>query len=160
MRYRDRLFVAVLIGPGAARFRAQSSSQAATALPFAISVPEGFKIELVSTGIGRARFIAVAPRRRRPGLADIARQGRSRIAGRRAAGRAEESWPRASSFPTAWPSAAPTSTSRPGRESSSIPDYPRGSARVLFSNLPRNGMHNARSLAVAPDGSVFVAIRR
>lgn len=151
-----RLFVAVLIAAGALA-GAQSSSGAAKALPFAISVPEGFTIELVSARIGRARFIAVAPN----GDVLVSQISRGRVI---------------AVSPGAEPQAEPRIVAE-GLDLPNglafrgsdlyiatwtgvvlVPDYPRGSARVLFSNLPRNGMHNARSLAVAPDGSVFVSV--
>ncbi len=140
---------------------AQPSIAASTVLPFAISVPEGFKIELVSTGIGRARFIAVAP----DGDILVSQISRGRVvavspsADPRAEAQAE---PRVVAEGLELPNGLAFRGSDLYIATLTgvvlIPDYPRGSARVLFSNLPRNGMHNARSLAIAPDGGVFVSV--
>ena len=38
-----------------------------------------------------------------------------------------------------------------------LPNYPAGTARTLFAGLPRNGDHNRRALAVASDGSLYIS---
>ena len=40
-----------------------------------------------------------------------------------------------------------------------IPDYPKGigSPRVLFDDMPRNDNHNARALALASDGTIYIS---
>jgi glucose/arabinose dehydrogenase len=138
---------------------AQQPPAAPSRMPFAISLPPGFKIELISARIGPARFLAVAPN------GDVLVSQISR-------GRVIALSPRAG--PDAEPRVVAEGLERPnGLEFRGsdlyiatwtgvavIPDYPRGSGtrRVLFSDLPRNGGHNARALAIAADGSVFVSV--
>lgn len=127
-------------------------------LPFPLNAPPGFTVELVSNQVGHARFIAVAPN----GDILVAQISRGSVV---------------AVHPDAPPDAAPTLVAdglpRPNAVAFRgndlyiavwtgvvvIPDYPRGigSPRVLFSDMPRNSGHNARALAIDPQGDIFIS---
>jgi len=159
------LVAAMWLGPGADSADAQQASgsearQAAPAapLPFPIRLPDGFRIQLVSRMIPGARFLAVAPN----GDVLVSLIGRGTVVAIRPGDPVD-----------APPLVVASDLERPNglafRGSDLyiatwsgvvlIPDYPRGigSPRPLFSDLPHNADHNARALALAPDGGIFVS---
>lgn len=156
---------ALVIASSSAPAAAQARSRAENAMPFPIAVPEGFRIELVSARIGRARFIAVAPN----GDVLVSQISRGSVI---AVSPNADPLAMARTEVLAEPKIVVDGLELPNglafRGSDLfigtlsgvvvVRDYPRGTARVLFSNLPRNDFHNARSLAVAADGSVFVSV--
>lgn len=135
-----------------------SQASADRALPFPLRVPDGFRIETVSRQVDGARFLAVAP----DGDVIVSEISRGQVV---------------AVDPGAPSSAAPRvvarGLSRPNGLAFRgndlyiatwsgivvIPDYPRGigSPRVLFSDMPRNGDHNARAMALASDGTIYVS---
>lgn len=131
---------------------------AAGNLPFPLNAPVGFHVDLVSSRVGGARFIAVAPN----GDILVAEASRGIVV---------------AVHPDAPPDAQPTLVAR-GLELPNavafrgndlyiavwsgvvlIRDYPRGigSPRVVFDDMPRNGDHNARALALDPEGDIFIS---
>jgi glucose/arabinose dehydrogenase len=145
---------------GALLFPAVIVSQARSASdpPFPISVPPGFRIEVASTLVWGARFLAAAPN----GDIIVSEISRGQVV---------------AVHPGSPPGAAPLVVAR-GLEKPNglafrgsdlyiatwsgivvIPDYPRGigSPRVLFNDMPRNGDHNARALALAADGTIYIS---
>jgi glucose/arabinose dehydrogenase len=127
-------------------------------MPFALEVPTGFRIEVVSNRIDGARFLAAAPN----GDIIVSEIGRGQVVAVR---------------PGSPLGTEPVVIAR-GLEKPNglafrgndlyiatwsgivvIPDYPRGkgSPRVLFDDMPRNGDHNARALALAADGSIYIS---
>ena len=127
-------------------------------MPFALDVPRGFRIETVSDRIGGARFLAAAPN----GDIMVSEIGRGQVV---------------AVHPGSAPGTQPAVIAR-GLEKPNglafrgndlyiatwsgivvIPDYPRGigSPRVLFDDMPRNGDHNARALALAADGTIYIS---
>ncbi|HET6451372.1 MAG TPA: PQQ-dependent sugar dehydrogenase [Spirochaetia bacterium] len=153
------LRTAALVALGTAQWAAPAFSQAAAGgLPFPLSAPAGFHIEVVSTQVPGARFLAVAPN----GDVLVSEIGRGTVV---------------AVPPGSPPGAAPRVVAR-GLEKPNglafrgndlyiatwsgvtvIPDYPRGvgSPRVLVSDMPRNGDHNARALALAADGTIYIS---
>ncbi|HTX72106.1 MAG TPA: PQQ-dependent sugar dehydrogenase [Rectinemataceae bacterium] len=126
-------------------------------LPFPIRVPEGFAVHLLSDKVPGARFIAVAPN----GDILISLIGAGRIV---------------AVHPGADPGAEPeiviSGLEKPNALAFrgndlyvatwtgviELADYPHGrAAKVLFSDMPRNGDHNARALALGPDGSIYIS---
>ena len=156
MRFRSAALTALSVtlcaGP------AVSQSRSAADLPFKLSAPPGFGIDVVSTAVAGARFLAVAPN----GDVIVSEIGRGAVVAVR---------------PGSPPNSAPRMVAR-GLERPNglafrgndlyiatwsgitvIPDYPRGigSPRVLFSDMPRNADHNARAVALADDGSIYIS---
>jgi glucose/arabinose dehydrogenase len=127
-------------------------------MPFALNVPAGFKIEVVSDRVQGARFVAVAPN------GDIIVSEISR-------GQVVAVHPR--SPPGTQPIVVARNLQKPNGLAFRgndlyiatwsgivvIPDYPRGigSPRVLFDDMPLNGGHNARALALDSNGTIFVS---
>jgi len=135
-----------------------SQSGSSSSMPFALKLPRGFRIEVVSNRVQDARFLAAAPN----GDILVSEISRGQVVAVR---------------PGSPPGTQPLVVAR-GLEKPNglafrgndlyiatwsgivvIPDYPRGigSPRVLFDDMPRYGDHNARALALASDGSIFVS---
>jgi glucose/arabinose dehydrogenase len=158
--YRPAIWVvaalqaAGLFAPAVINAQARSSLR----MPFALDVPRGFRIEVVSNQVRGARFLAVAPN----GDIIVSEISRGQVVAVR---------------PGSPPDTQPLVVAR-GLEKPNglafhgndlyiatwsgivvIPDYPRGtgSPRELFSDMPRNGDHNARALALAADGSISIS---
>ncbi len=139
-------------------FPATALSQARTSLPFPLAVPGGFRIEVVSDQVDGARFLAAAPN----GDIIVSEISRGQVVA-----------VRPGSPPGTPPRVVARNLARPNglafRGSDLyiatwsgivvIPDYPRGigSPRVLFDDMPRNRGHNARALALAADGSIYIS---
>lgn len=125
--------------------------------PFLIAVPEGFRVELLSNRIAGARFLAVAPN----GDVLVSLIAKGEVVSIRPGDPVD-----------AEPRVVASALDRPNglafRGSDLyiatwqgvvlVPDYPgEGAARQLFSDLPHNADHNARALAIAPDGSIYIS---
>lgn len=134
------------------------SPPAAESLPFPLTVPSGFRVEVVSDQVGGARFLASAPNgdiivsEISRGLVVAVRPGSPagappRIVARGLAKPNGLAFRGSDLYIATWTGIVV------------IPDYPRGigSPRVLFDDLPRNGGHNARALALAADGRIFIS---
>jgi glucose/arabinose dehydrogenase len=137
---------------------ATATAVGALGMPFALNVPKGFRIELVSDGLQGARFLAAAPN----GDIVVSLIGRGQVVA-----------VRPGSVPGTQPMVIARGLEKPNGLAFHgndlyiatwsgivvIPDYPSGigSPRVLFNDMPRNGGHNARALAVAPDGTVYIS---
>jgi glucose/arabinose dehydrogenase len=138
---------------------AEGSGLGSASLPFALSVPPGFRIELASARIGRARFVAVAPN----GDVLISQLSRGRVIAVPAGAD-----PRVEPKTVAEGLDLPNGLAFRGSDLYIatlegvvvVPDYPTGlgSRHPLFSDLPRAGGHDARSLALASDGSVYISV--
>ncbi len=155
------LAVAVALASGCAP---HSEAQAgAPDMPFPLAVPPGFTIELASNRIRGARFLAVAPN----GDVLVSEISLGQVVAVRP-GSAVDAEPIvvASGLPR------PNGLAFRGNDLYIatwtgvviVPDYPRGigspvtaSPVTLFSDMPRNRGHNARALALAADGSVFIS---
>jgi glucose/arabinose dehydrogenase len=134
------------------------SPLAADSLPFPLSVPEGFRIEVVSDQVDGARFLAAAPN----GDLIVSEISRGQVVAVQP-GSPVQAPPRV----VARGLAKPNGLAFRGNDLYIatwsgivvIPDYPRGigSPRVLFDDMPRNADHNARALALASDGSIFIS---
>jgi glucose/arabinose dehydrogenase len=144
--------------PAHAQSAAGAGSPAVRNLPFPLSAPPGFHVDLVSSRVDGARFIAVAPN----GDILVAELSRGDVV---------------AVHPDAPPDAQPTLVARGLPRPNAvafrgndlyiavwtgvvvIADYPRGigSPRVLFDDMPRNGDHNARALALDPNGEIFIS---
>jgi glucose/arabinose dehydrogenase len=134
---------------------AQNSS---SAMPFSLTVPSGFSIEIVSNRIRGARFLAVAPN------GDV-------LVSEIQAGRVVAIHPGSpvDADPTVVVSGLPLPNGLAFRGNDLyiaawtgvyvIRNYPQGngSPTVLFSDMPRNGDHNARAIALAADGSIYIS---
>lgn len=127
-------------------------------LPFPLAVPEGFRIEVVSDQVDGARFLAAAPN----GDIIVSEISRGQVVAVRP-GSPAGTPPRVVARGLAKPNGLAFRGSDLYIATWSgivvIPDYPRGigSPRVLFNDMPRNGDHNARALALAPDGSIYIS---
>ncbi len=140
--------------------QAQSStgSPSARTLPFPLNAPPGFHVELVSSRVGGARFIAVAPN----GDILVAQISRGAVVAVH-----PDAPPGAQPTLVADGLALPNAVAFRGNDLYIavwsgvvvIRDYPRGtgSPRVLFSDMPRSGDHNARALALDPEGDIFIS---
>lgn len=127
-------------------------------MPFSLAVPPGFSIETVSNRIRGARFLAVAPNgdvlvsEIQAGQVVAVRPG-SPVGAQPVVVAAGLQLPNGLAFRgndlyiATWSGIV------------IVRDYPRGtgSAATLFSDMPRNGGHNARALALAADGSIFIS---
>ena len=154
IRILAALLVVGLPAPALLHSQARSSSN----MPFALEVPKGFQIEVVSNRIAGARFLAAAPN----GDIIVSEISRGQVVAVR---------------PGSPLGTEPVVIAR-GLEKPNglafrgndlyiatwsgivvIPGYPggTGSSRVLFDDMPRNGDHNARSLALAADGSIYIS---
>jgi glucose/arabinose dehydrogenase len=147
----------VLVGGLVVPDRADSQSRSAD-LPFALSAPPGFRIEVSSTMVPGARFLAVAPN----GDVIVSEISRGAVVA-----------VRPGSPPGAVPQVVARDLPKPNGLAfrgndlyiatwsgvTVIPDYPRGigSPQVLFDDMPRNGDHNARALALARDGTIYIS---
>lgn len=127
-------------------------------MPFALDVPSGFRIEVVSNRVQGARFVAAAPN----GDILVSEISRGQVVAVRP-GSPLGTQP----IVIARGLEKPNGLAFRGNDLYIatwsgivvIPDYPRGigSPRVLFDDMPRNGDHNARALALASDGSIFIS---
>jgi glucose/arabinose dehydrogenase len=152
---RRRALIAVLCLLFAASLSAQGSSPG---LPVPLNVPPGFSIDTVSTKISGARFLAVAPN----GDVLVSEIQAGRVVAIRP-GQPVDAAP----IVVARGLPLPNGLAFRGNDLYIaawtgvfvIRDYSHGSGspEVLFSDMPRNGGHNARALALASDGSIFVS---
>jgi glucose/arabinose dehydrogenase len=141
---------------GVACLAAAAAGAQSPGMPFTLNVPNGFTVEVVSDSVHGARFLAAAPN----GDILVSEIGRGQVV---------------AVHPGSRPGTQPTVVAR-GLERPNglafhgndlyiatwsgvvvIPDYPKGGPRVLFNDMPRNGGHNARALAVASDGTVYIS---
>lgn len=128
------------------------------ALPLPLAVPPGFRIELVSSRVGPARFIAVAPN----GDVVVAQMSRGRVVAV-APGAGTEAQPRLVAEGLELPNGLAFRGSDLYIATLTgvvvVSGYPSGRAgRVLFDDLPRNSGHDARALGLATDGSVYISV--
>jgi glucose/arabinose dehydrogenase len=140
--------------PGGVHAQARSSET----MPFALNVPNGFRIEVVSDQVRGARFLAAAPN----GDILVSEISRGQVVAVRPG-----SPPGTQPLVIARGLEKPNGLAFRGNDLyiatwsgiTVIPDYPQGtgSPRVLFDNMPRNADHNARAIALASDGSIFVS---
>jgi glucose/arabinose dehydrogenase len=147
------LQLAGLLAPAALRSQGLSPG-----MPFVLKVPAGFRIQAVSDQIEGARFLAAAPN----GDIIVSEIGRGQVVAVRPG--APVGTP---PIVVARGLARPNGLAFRGSDLYIatwsgvvvIPDYPHGigSPRVLFDDMPRNGDHNARALALTADGSVFIS---
>ena len=143
----------VLVGAFLVVFAAAAG---AAPLPFSVSVPPGFAVELVSARMGGARFLAVAPN----GDVLVSEAFNGRVVAVRPGAPPD-------SQPTVVASGLwiPNGLAFRGNDLyiatwtgvKVIRDYPSGSVETLFDDMPRNGDHNARAIALASDGTIFVS---
>jgi glucose/arabinose dehydrogenase len=135
-----------------------AQSQARADLPFPLAVPDGFRIEVASDRVDGARFLAAAPN----GDIIVSEMSRGQVVAVRPGSPAGAS-PRVVASGLAKPNGLAFRGTDLYIATWSgvvvIPDYPRGigSPRVLFDDMPRNGDHNARALALASDGSIYIS---
>jgi glucose/arabinose dehydrogenase len=127
-------------------------------MPFALEVPRGFRIDVVSDQVDGARFLAVAPN----GDVIVSEIGRGQVVAVRPgapAGTQPVVIARGLSKPNGLAFRGNDLYIATWSGIVVVPDYPRGtgSPRVLFSDMPRNGDHNARALALAADGSIYIS---
>lgn len=127
-------------------------------LPFPLQVPPGFAIDLISSQVRAARFIAVAPN------GDV-------LVAQLASGKVLAVNP--SDSPESPPRLVASGLERPndlvfkGNDLYIavwtgvvvIRNYPTGitQAEILVNDMPRNRGHNNRAIAVAPDGGIFLS---
>ncbi|HUX12909.1 MAG TPA: PQQ-dependent sugar dehydrogenase [Spirochaetia bacterium] len=127
-------------------------------LPFPLHVPEGFSISLVSDQIRGARFLAVAPN----GDVLVSLISRGQVVAIHPGDRV-----------SAPPQIVANGLSRPNGVAFRgddlyiatwtgvvrIRNYGSGNRRieVLFDDMPRNGGHTARAIALANDGTIYVS---
>jgi len=142
----------------AAQAQSAAGSPASRNLPFPLNAPPGFHVDLVSNRVGGARFIAVAPN----GDILVAEISRGIVV-------AVHPGAPPDGQPTlvAGGLALPNAVAFRGNDLYIavwsgvvvIRDYPRGigSPRVLFDDMPRNADHNARALALDPNGEIFIS---
>jgi len=128
------------------------------AMPFPITVPAGFRIEVVSDGVRGARFLAAAPN----GdilVSEISRGQVVAVHPDSVAGTQPVVIARGLDKPNGLAFRGNDLYIATWTGITVIPDYPKGigSPRVLFDNMPRNGDHNARALALASDGGIFIS---
>jgi glucose/arabinose dehydrogenase len=144
--------VGLLIATGA---YAQSQS---ARMPFALNVPKGFRIDVVSDRIEGARFLATAPN----GDIIVSEIGRGQVVAVRPGsplGTQPVVIARGLDKPNGLAFRGSDLYIATWGGIVVIPDYPRGigSPRVLFNDMPRNGDHNARALGLASDGSIYIS---
>ncbi len=142
----------------AAQAQSAAASPGARDLPFPLNAPPGFHVELVSNRVGGARFITAAPN----GDILVAEISRGVVVAVHPG-----SPPDAQPTLVAGGLALPNAVEFRGNDLYIavwsgvvvIRDYPRGigSPRVLFDDMPRNGDHNARALALDPAGGIFIS---
>jgi len=133
-------------------------ARASSAMPFPLGVPDGFRIELVSTQVYGARFLAVAPN----GDVIVSEISRGQVVAvdpRAPAGTVPRTVARGLAKPNGLAFRGNDLYIATWSGVVVIPDYPKGigSPRVLFSDMPRNGDHNARALALAPEGTIYIS---
>ena len=127
-------------------------------LPFPLNAQVGFHVDLVSSRVEGARFIAVAPN----GDILIAELSRGMVVAVH-----PEAPPDAQPTLVAAGLALPNAVAFQGSDLYIavwsgvvvIRDYPRGigSPVVLFDDMPRNNNHNARALALDPERDIFIS---
>ncbi len=137
---------------------AGTGSFSARSLPFPLEAPPGFQVDLVSSRVSGARFIAVAPN----GDIVVAEISRGVVMAVH-----PDAPPDAQPTLVAGGLALPNSVAFRGNDLYIgvwsgviiIRDYPRGigSPHVLFDDMPRNGDHNARALALDHNGEIFIS---
>jgi glucose/arabinose dehydrogenase len=142
----------------AAQAQSAAGFSAARSLPFPLNAPPGFQVDLVSSRVGGARFITVAPN----GDILVAEISRGVVVAVH-----PDTPPGAEPTLVAGGLARPNAVAFRGNDLYIavwsgvvvIRDYPRGtgSPRVLFDDMPRNGDHNARALALDPNGEIFIS---
>jgi glucose/arabinose dehydrogenase len=135
-----------------------SQAAAGPGMPFPLAIPDGFRIEMVSSQVSGARFLAVAPN----GdviVSEISRGQVVAVEPGAPAGAAPRIVARGLSKPNGLAFRGSDLYIATWSGIVVIPDYPRGigSPRVLFDDMPRNGDHNARALALAADGTVYIS---
>jgi glucose/arabinose dehydrogenase len=127
-------------------------------MPFPLAAPPGFSIELASNQIRGARFLAVAPN----GDVVVSEISRGQVVAVRP-GSAVDAEP----LLVANALEKPNGLAFRGNDLYIatwtgvviIRDYPRGigSPVMLFGDMPRNAGHNARALALAADGTIYIS---
>ncbi len=150
-----RLLAGVLLSLAGLPVAAQETS---SGLPFRLSVPSGFTIDTVSNRIRGARFLAVAPN----GDVVVSEIQAGQVVAVRPGSPVD-----APPIVVARGLPLPNGLAFRGNDLYIaawtgvyiVRDYPRsiGSPVALFSDMPRNGGHNARALALAADGGIFVS---
>lgn len=148
------IFLAGAIAAGTASAQSQNPGE----LPFPLETQPGFRITLVSNQIPGARFLAVAPN----GDVIVSEIRRGRVV---------------AIHPGAPVNAAPTTVAEGlplpnglafrGNDLyiatwtgvSIVRNYSTaaGQAETLFADMPRNSGHNARAIALAADGTIFIS---
>lgn len=145
-----------------AQGRRPPSGSVVANLPFPLAAPPGFHVSLVSNQIHGARFLAAAPNG--DILVSLIRQGRVVAIH---PGAAVDAPPTVVAQGLSLPNglafrgndlyiATWTGVSIIRDYSASLGDATM-KPDVLFDNMPRNRGHNARAVAIAPDGAIFVS---
>ncbi len=123
--------------------------------PMALTVPTGFRVSMVSTNVSGARFMAVAPN----GDLLVSETNNGQVVAI-APGQSVSAAPHVVASNLERPHGLAFKGSdlyiATWTGFSVIRNYPTGTTvQPLYTDLTRNGVHNNRSLAIAPDSTVF-----